>query len=371
MDLPRVAAFTDTYLPTVNGVTYTVSTWRRHWKTLGGQMDVIYPDSAHVPEIGEHPVGSVPLPFYQGFRVGTPQIPDGVPDVDIVHAHTPFGLGIAARRLARSLAVPLIASYHTPTAEYARYISGFAPLERIVRGTATSYEGWFFEQADAMVVPSTATATHVREQIGDETPVHVVSNGVDTGVFRPVDTDEFRDRYNVPENQLLVGYTGRHGHEKELETLVEAVKPLEEVTLLFGGDGPAREKLERLARERDVSAHFLGFLDRAELPAFYSTLDVFAFPSPVETEGLVALEAIACGTPVAGVDAGGLAERIDEGVTGYTATEQRSDEFRETVVATIEDRDSLQQGCLDRRDALNVEGSMRHLQDIYTNVLSS
>ena len=370
MELPRVAAFTDTYLPTVNGVTYTVNTWREHWEQSGGQMDVIYPDSTYTPSVGEHPVGSVPLPFYEGFRVGTPQVPDGVRTADLVHAHTPFGLGLAARRLARSLSVPLVASYHTPTAEYAGYISDLAPVERVVRETANSYERWFLAQADAAVVPTETVAARLRERIDAETPVHVVSNGVDTTVFRPVETDAFRDRYDLPKDRLLVGYTGRHGHEKSLERLVEAVESLN-VTLLFGGDGPARERLEELTRERNVSAYFLGFLDRQELPAFYSALDVFAFPSPVETEGLVALESIACGTPVAGVDAGGLAESIEDGVTGYTAVADDTDAFRDAIVTTLEDRGRLGENCLDRRDSRSVERSLTRLQAVYDTVLSS
>jgi hypothetical protein len=94
MTLPRVAAFTDTYLPTVNGVTYTVKTWRDRWTDRGGRMDVVYPDSEYDPATDEHPVSSVPFPFYDGFRVGLPQVPEAVDDADLVHAHTPFGIGI-------------------------------------------------------------------------------------------------------------------------------------------------------------------------------------------------------------------------------------------------------------------------------------
>jgi hypothetical protein len=66
MDLPRVVAFTDTYLPTVNGVTYTVETWRDRWAARGGHMDVVYPDGDHDPAANEYPVNSVPFPFYDG-----------------------------------------------------------------------------------------------------------------------------------------------------------------------------------------------------------------------------------------------------------------------------------------------------------------
>ena len=97
---PAVAVFTDTYLPTVNGVTYTVQSWSERWRDRGGRMDVVYPRSEHVPERYEYPVASAPFPFYDGFRVGAPCVPSAVRDADLVHAHTPFGVGLAGLRLA-------------------------------------------------------------------------------------------------------------------------------------------------------------------------------------------------------------------------------------------------------------------------------
>ncbi len=364
MTLPRVAAFTDTYLPTVNGVTYTVRTWRDRWEQRGGRMDVVYPESDHDPAATEHPVGSIPFPFYDGFRVGLPSVPDAVANTDIVHAHTPFGIGLGALRAARAGDRPLVASYHTPCAEYAEYLSVNGRVKRGVRRAATGYERWFLDHADVVVAPSERTAAHVEDVVGVDTDVTVVPNGVDTDVFAPVAGDS-RARFGLPDGPL-VGYTGRHGHEKQLDVLVEAVARLDrEVTLVFGGDGPARGGLERLADERGVDARFLGFLDRADLPAFYDCLDVFGFPSPVETQGLVALEANACGTPVAGVDAGALADTIEEGETGYKAPADDPGALAAAIERTLDERDRLRQACLDRRDALSVEHAVDRLERIY------
>lgn len=368
MGLPTVAAFTDTYLPTVNGVTYTVRTWRRHWEDRGGSMAVVYPESSYSPESGEHPVGSLPLPVYSGFRVGAPRIPDGVGEPDVVHAHTPFGVGLGGVRLARSASVPLVASFHTPTAEYARYLTGATPFERVVRDTAARYEGWFLDRADHVVVPTETTAAHVRSRLRNGTPVSVVSNGVDVTQFEPTDGVDFRHRHGLPPDRPLVGYTGRHGHEKNLELLVEAVSALErDVTLVLAGDGPARGKVESRAETQDVALHTLGFLDREELPAFYSTLDAFGFPSPVETQGLVALEAMACGTPVAGLDAGALTETIDDGETGYTATDSPA-AFADALARVLDERERLSANCLARREVLSVEHSLDALATIYESL---
>ena len=363
MALPRVAAFTDTYLPTVNGVTYTVKTWRERWASRGSQMDVVYPRSDPRAGTDEHPVSSLPFPFYDGFRVGVPRVPDDVRHADVVHAHTPFSLGVGGCRLARRLDVPLVASYHTPIGEYASYISFNGAVEKVVRSSAARYERWFLDRADVIVAPSERTAEFVRSNVGVETPVEVVANGVDVDFFRPVDATGFRERYDLPDGPL-VGYTGRHGYEKCLDDVIDAADGLD-ATLVFGGDGPARTDLERAAEAADVDARFLGFLDREELPAFYASLDVFAFPSPVETEGLVAMEANACGTPVVGVDSGALSDTIEDGRTGYRYPEGNVDAFRERIERALTEYDTLHESCLDCREESSVEHSVDRLGEIY------
>ncbi|MEF8883708.1 MAG: glycosyltransferase [Haloarculaceae archaeon] len=369
MGLPRVAAFTDTYLPTVNGVTYTVETWRDQWLDRGGQMHVVYPDGDHDPGPTEHPVSSLPFPFYDGFRVGLPELPDAVADVDLVHAHTPFSLGLAGLRLARKHDLPVVASYHTPTSEYATYLAFADPIERAIERSATGYERRFLDRTDVVVAPSERTAERVRANVGPDARVAVVPNGVDVEFFEPVDPAPFRERHDLPAGPL-VGYTGRHGYEKELDDVVAAARGLD-VTLVFGGDGPAREDLEAQAAAAGVDARFLGFLDREELPAFYSALDVFAFPSPVETQGIVALEANACGTPVAGVASAALADTIDQGETGYKAPPGDVPAFRDVIARTLDERERLREECLARRESVSVTHAVDRLSAVYDSVLGA
>ena len=374
MGLPRVAAFTDSYLPTVNGVTYTVRTWRQHWESRGGQMDVVYPESGYEPGPGEHPVGSVPFPFYEGFRIGVPGVPKAVAGAALVHVHTPFGLGLAGLRLARRHDLPVLASYHTPTSEYAEYLASNPTIERAIERGATGYERRFLDRTDLVITPSERTAEHVRDAVGTTTPVDVVSNGVDIDFFRPVDTAAFRERHDLPDG-TLVGYTGRHGFEKGLDEILAAVdgldgpSGLDDLTVVFGGDGPARGTLERRAATVDADVRFLGFLDREELPAFYSSLSAFLFPSPVETQGLVALEANACGTPVVGVDAGALADTVVEGVTGHRFERGDTEGFRDAIRRTLRESAALGESCLERRESTSVEHAVDRLAAVYDTVL--
>lgn len=363
---PTVAVFTDTYLPTVNGVTYTIRTWRERWERRGGRMDVVYPGAeGHDPEAGEHPVRSVAFPFYEGFHVGLPAVPDAVAGADLVHAHTPFLLGLSGRWCARAADAPVVASYHTPTAEYADYIAD-GTLARVTERVARDYERWFMNRADAVVVPSDPAREHLRE-VGVRAPIEIVPNGVDTETFRPVDATDFRERHDLPDGPL-VGYTGRHGYEKNLHEILAAVDGLD-ATVVFGGDGPARAALEARAERVDADVRFLGFLDRAELPAFYSALGAFAFPSPVETQGLVALEATACGTPVVGANAGALAETVVDGETGYNYEPGDPADFRAKIERVLAEREALRESCLARRDGLSVEHAVDRLAEVYDSLL--
>ena len=373
MAVPTVAAFTDTYLPTVNGVTYTVSTWQERWGRRGGRMHVVYPDaSAHDPVGTEHPVRSVAFPYYEGFRLGLPSVPTAVErdDVDIVHPHTPFLLGLGAARFARRRDLPLVTSYHTPTAEYADYIAD-GRLSTAVESVARRYERWYLDRADTVIVPSTPAREHLTD-IGVGASVEVVPNGVDTDRFRPVETAGFRERHELGDGPLL-GYTGRHGYEKGLDAILDAVDGFRvdgvRPTVVFGGDGPARTGLMRRAEDLDADVRFLGFLDREELPAFYSALDAFLFPSPVETQGLVALEANACGTPVVGVDSGALAETVEEGETGYHFPGDDPAAFRDAISRTLAEREALSAACLARRDETSVEHVVDRLETVYRDTI--
>lgn len=363
-DRPHVATFTDTYLPTVNGVTYTIEGWRNRYRQRGGRMDLVFPGSpGYEPSDGEYPVWSVDFPFYEGYRLSFPTLPEAVTDADIVHTHTPFGVGLAGLRLGRRRDVRHIASYHTPTSEYAEYLLPTDIGVDTLEATCRKYESWFFDRADLILAPSQFTADHLRS-LGVDTRIDIVPNGVDTDMFRPVDPSPFLEQYNLPEDRPLVGYTGRHGYEKRLDDAIAAAADLD-VSLVFGGDGPARDDLEAAVASYDVDATFLGFLERDLLPAFYSALDVFVFPSPVETQGLVALEANACGTPVVGADEGALARTIEEGETGYRFDTGNVDALRDALKRTLSETDMLTETCLESRSRIGLDSAVDRLESCY------
>jgi len=367
----RVAVFTDTYHPTINGVTYVVDTWARYWNDNHGRMEVVYPDASdYTSQLNEHPIPSIPFPFYKGYRIGFPWIPAAVRDVDIVHIHSVYSVGVAGAALSRALGVPLVASYHTDMSEYSNYVAPTRSAARVLGRALNRYERFTLRQADSIIVPSETMQNRLKTRISGDMPITALSNGVDTNRFgpRPEAAARFRESHNLKDT--IVGYTGRHGTEKQLEDLIAAVDRLNrDVTLILGGEGPATSKLRRRAAKATADVRFLGFLDRETLPAFYAALDVFGFPSPVETEGIVAMEAIASGTPVVGVDAGALSETITHGQTGYLFPRNDRQAFAEYIETALVENERLRDACLDTRVTLDVRSTLIELRTLYETLL--
>ncbi|ADB59598.1 glycosyl transferase group 1 [Haloterrigena turkmenica DSM 5511] len=362
-----VAAFTDLYRPTVNGVTYTVALWRERWTRRRGSMAIVFPEmDGYEPGDGEYALPSVGAPLYPRYRLGVPVAPDGLDTPDIVHVHTPFTVGFAGVRFARERDVPVVATYHTLLEDRVnQHVPDGAvePLKRVCR----AYERAFFERVDHVTVPTSFARWHLLERVGADIDATIVSNGIDVDFFRPVESTPVRERYGLSGEGPLLGYTGRHGPEKNLEEAIDAVDGTD-WTLVIAGDGPARDDLEGRAAATDADVRFLGFLEREELPAFYSALDAFVFPSPVETQGLVALEATACGTPVVAADAGALADGVIEGETGYRYAPGDREAFRWAIRRTLAERERLSDLCRRRRDMLAVDHSLEQLAALYDAV---
>ena len=168
-----------------------------------------------------------------------------------------------------------------------------------------------------------AISDHAYEQLttsyrldGDE--VEMIPHGVDTDCFYPRE-----ERHPaVTEEKTTLLYVGRLGARKGLDLALRALARADEpeFEFLIAGTGRHEETLRELAQELEISeqVRFLGYVPDEELPALYSSADVFILPSTYEGFGLVVLEAVACGTPVLGADAGGIPTAIDEEQTGET-----------------------------------------------------
>jgi glycosyltransferase involved in cell wall biosynthesis len=270
----RILLVTDAWSPQVNGVVRTLQRLQEGCEVLGHQVQVISPERFR----------TVPCPTYPEIRLAlrpgpviARQIEAFAPDC--VHIATEGPLGFAARRHCVQRAMPFTTSYHT---RFPEYVHARIPVPL---GLGYAVMRWFHRPSRGVMV---ATRT-IRDDLERRGFVNVKpwSRGVDTELFRP----DHPPALDLPRPVYL--YVGRVAVEKNLDAFLDV--PLAGGTKLVVGDGPALERLK--ARHPEV--HFTGAKHGLELARHYASGDVFVFPSRTDTFGLVLLEALASGLPVA------------------------------------------------------------------------
>ncbi|MTV26987.1 glycosyltransferase family 4 protein [Nitriliruptoraceae bacterium ZYF776] len=236
-------------------------------------------------------------------------------DVDVIHAHD-WLVAYAAAGLKDSTGVPLVATVHAT--EYGRhqgYLPG--PMNKLIH----QIEWWLTYEARRVVTCS----AYMREQVSRifELPadkVDVIPNGVAVADFALPDAEvaAFR-RTLTPDGEKLVLFAGRLEYEKGVQTVLHAIEHVQDavgpVRVLIAGVGTYSQELRRLVDELEVAdrVRFTGFLEDHALRLHYAAADVAVAPSIYEPFGLVAVEAMACGTPVVVGDTGGLREIVADG----------------------------------------------------------
>lgn len=272
----RIVIVTDAWDPQVNGVVRTLKSIAAELVDMGHTVSIISPDQYR----------SVPCPTYPEIRLTLTRaktVGERIAAIapDAVHLATEGPLCLAARRWCLNRSVPFTTAYHTHFPEYIARRTGL-PARLI-----WPYIRWFHKPAMRVM----ASTESVREELRAQGIRHLApwSRGVDLALFRP-ENSALAVLRDLPRPIQL--YVGRVAVEKNIEAFLAAASPGTKVVV---GDGPARADLAR----RYPAATFLGFLDGKQLAGAYAGADVFVFPSTTDTFGLVIIEALASGTPVA------------------------------------------------------------------------
>jgi glycosyltransferase involved in cell wall biosynthesis len=312
----RIALFTETYLPKVDGVVTMLLKTVEYLQARGDELIIFAPqggpDTLHGVEVVGLPSGQFWL--YPELRVALPRgsirarLEAFRPDV--IHAIEPWFLGAGAIYLSQIMNIPLVTSAHTDIPGYARYYK-LRFLENFV---------WFLmherhRRANLNLATSSVTLNDLRDH-GVER-LALWERAVDSDLFHPgAATAEMRCRLSGGEpGRPLLLYVGRLSAEKDVARLRAVVEARPDVRLAIVGDGPVRSELEQLFA--GTPTVFLGYLKGKELASAYASADVFLFASQTETLGLVLLEAMASGLAVVACNAGGIPDAVKDGVTGY------------------------------------------------------
>ncbi|KAB8131770.1 glycosyltransferase family 1 protein [Gracilibacillus oryzae] len=334
----KIAIFTDTFLPDVNGVAKTLGRLTTYLDSSNHHYIVISPKQTRNESATDqiYPQSSFPFPLYKECRISLPKKTEIKNlllsfEPDIIHVATPFSIGLCGLQLAKKLNIPLVGSYHTDFDHYLHYYH-LSLLSRPL----WRYMEWFHQSMSRIFVPSAHTFSQLQKR--DFHNIQIWKRGVDTTVFHPhYNHSEIRKKYNIKQKYIL-SYVGRLAPEKNIETLAYLFKNLPEqlnrqIHWSIIGDGPSKQYLEE---HKTANVTITGFLSQKEVAPFLASSDLFVFPSESETFGNVVLEALACGTPVAGANAGGVKTIIQEGFTGMLCRQGKKDDYINAIASILE-----------------------------------
>jgi glycosyltransferase involved in cell wall biosynthesis len=294
-DRMRVCIVTDAWRPQVNGVVRTLTETRRELMRMGHRVRLITPQL----------FATLPCPTYPEIRLSLAPsrklarlIDAFAPDA--LHIATEGPLGWAARRHALKRGIPFTTAYHTRFPEYiqARFAIPLAWSYAVMRR--------FHNRAARIMVPTDVVRRDL-EAAGFRNVV-MWSRGVDVGIFNPSPGGD-NPRDFLKETRPIFLYVGRVAVEKNVEAFLRLDLP---GTKWVVGEGPALAELKRKYPE----AYFAGVFPQGELARYYAAADVFVFPSRTDTFGLVLLEALACGLPVAAYPVTGPVDVIGDSGAG-------------------------------------------------------
>jgi glycosyltransferase involved in cell wall biosynthesis len=375
----RIAIFTDTYLPEINGVVTSIETHTRLLAARGHSVLVVCPRYRRpalsaVPRVQVKRYRSFSFVTNKDTRVALPSMVSVARtlarfDPDVVHVHTPLSIGVIGLATARLMRLPVVQTYHTYIPDFMQYVEPHRLLRlddlqdrvmnslifermfesgtwrRITRAGETRREAL----DDVAAVASEALGSVSPDGPGELltrvawqytrtlynraalvlTPSQTLQRAlVEHGVTVPVEylsngTDTsvalLKESY---ERTGRILHAGRLGYEKNVDVVVRAFAALAprhaDLTLDIVGDGPARESIARLASRLGVGdrVHMRGFIDRLVLARMFRDYDIFVTASTIETQGIVLLEAMGAGLPIVGVDALAVPELVGDGRSG-------------------------------------------------------
>lgn len=320
----NILMLTNTYLPHMGGVARSVQAFAEEFRRQGHRVLVVAPEFEGMPD---DEIDVVRVPAIQNFNGSDFSVRLPIPGFleaalrdfrpDVVHSHHSFLLGDTAIRIAALFDVPLVFTHHTMYEQYTHYVPGdSSALRRFVIELTLGYT----DLCDRVIAPSESVAAVLRQR-GVISPLEVIPTGVDAPAFAQGDGAGFRRLRGIPANAYVVGHLGRLAPEKNLPFLAAAValylRENRRAHFLVVGAGPSEEDIRRLfPGQLAERLHMAGKRQGQELIDAYHAMDVFAFASQSETQGMVLTEAMAAGLPVVAVDACGVREVVEDGVNG-------------------------------------------------------
>jgi len=274
---------------------------------------------------------------------------------DLIHAHYGFHSALIPALVKRT---PLVITFHRGDAleePFRSYV--YCNLQRFV-----------VSRADFLIaVSSEVEDTLIRHLGAQRNKIRVITCGVDTNLFRPLDKARLRRQLGIAENSKVVLYVGKLSHRKGIDVLMECAKRIPEAYFVIVGEGQIKANRE--------NCRFVGAQSNDTLPTFYNVADIFLLPSRSEGTPVVVLESLSCGVPVIASRVGGIPDVIRDGETGYLVEPEDVNTFEKRLRELLCNPKKLQQmGALGRKDMvekfddIKIAGRIKHIyEEIFNN----
>lgn len=321
---------------------------------------------------------SIPLPRSGGWHLAFPTIKEVKKvlqdeQINVVHIILPMSGALIATKAARSLGIKIVAHSHSQPENLFMDIPRFLGRPILYR-LWNLYLAWMYGKAELIIYPSTLAHNLLSHLVSPGKRSTVISNGINTNDFKKVDVGDFHKRFNIPQDTVNMVFVGRLFPEKSIVTLINAVPHIINVHpkthIMIVGEGHLRPKLEALVDKLNVQKHisFLGLVSEEDKLCAYNAGHIFVLPSLAELEGMVVLEAMACGKPILIANAKNSASTYFVDGNGLLFTPQDHNDLAEKAIHLLSDRDRLRtmgEMSLKKSKHYDINKSVSQLEEVY------
>ena len=347
----RIGIFSEAYTPYISGLVTSEVMLKKALEAQGHEVYVVtanlesfkyeYDEKEHVLRIPGIPTGIYDSRFTSIYPVrAINKIKSW--KLDVIHSHTEFGIGIFARLFAKQFNIPLVHTYHTLYEDYTHYVThGYfdKSSKKIVEYLTKFYCD---KTATELIVPTNKIYKLFKEKYEFEKNIHIIPTGIEVDRFFTENVDKkevsaLKKKIGLTKKDYIIIFVGRLAEEKNVEFLLKSQKILQEkipnLKLLIVGDGPDKEKYEKMSRELgvDKTTIFNGKASWEEIPLYYHCANLFATASTTETQGLTVIEAMATGIPALCIDDESFKGTVVDDLNGILFKTNK--EYEESVIA--------------------------------------
>lgn len=344
----KAAWFTDTWLPAMDGVVSSLLSFKEEIEKRGHKIYLFVPGENNIDDFDEGIFYYKASPFkkYPNYRMASifsifcPRTKKIIRKIrpDIIHSHSPGVIGVHGVAASYKYGIPLIFTYHT-FLEDSVYFASPSPLIQDIAGRLLrAWLKWYFRRCNAIIAPSNAAKIEIGRLA--EKIIEVVPTGINVDRFSYGKGMVARKEMGLG-NEKVVLHVGRIVKEKNLDLLVDAapllLNDVPDAIFIIVGEGPYAESLKHKVKEMKLNKKFIftGFIEDEKLPDYYKCADIFAFPSKYETQGIVAIEAMAAGLPVVAARIRSLPEIIEDGKCGFLFNPDDAHDFAEKMTMSL------------------------------------